>query len=232
MKKIEIRTADGICPAYDVGTGPSALLLIDGVGMRPAMLEMALRLSLGGYRVLMPDLFYRLGQYAPNDPEKMFADPELRNAWWKRIDGVLTPPLFLRDTEAYLAELAGPVGVTGYCMGGRLALIAAATFSDRIVAAAAYHPGNVATDAPDSPHRLAKNIKASVYIGAASEDPTFTPEQQQLLTTAFDAAHVKYQLEVYPAKHGWVPTDTPVHDAAAAEKHWQTLGALFGTALR
>jgi carboxymethylenebutenolidase len=38
---------------------------------------------------------------------------------------------------------------------------------------------------------------------------------------------VAFTLETYPAKHGWVPSDTPVHDAAAAERHWQTLFALL-----
>ena len=34
-----------------------------------------------------------------------------------------------------------------------------------------------------------------------------------------------------PAKHGWVLRDTPVYDAAAAERHWQTLLALFEATL-
>ncbi len=232
MKQIEIRTADGVCPAYDVGEGPSVLLLIDGIGMRPAMQEMAARLAEAGYRVLVPDLFYRLGAYPPNDPAKLFSDPALRAAWWKQLEGAASSEKLLRDLGAYLGVLEGPVGVTGYCMGGRLAIAAAGAYPERIVAAAAYHPGNVVTDAPDSAHLLVPAIRAQIYVGAASDDPTFPPEQQQRLTAAFDAAHVRYQLEVYPAKHGWVPRDTPIHDAAAAEKHWQTLEALFATALR
>lgn len=232
MKQIAIRTAAGVCPAYDVGTGPSVLLLIDGIGMRPAMQTMAERLAAAGYRVLMPDLFYRLGPYTAYEPALLFRDLEIRTEWWKRLATVASTELIVHDIKAYLAELDGPVGVTGYCMGGRLALAAAGTYPDRIVAAAAYHPGNVATDAPDSAHLLAPNITARVYVGAASDDATFPVEQQQRLTTAFDAAHVRYQLEVYSAKHGWVPTDTPVHDPAGAEKHWQTLEALLSRTLR
>jgi carboxymethylenebutenolidase len=232
MRQIAIRTADGRCPAYDAGTGPGVLLLIDGIGMRPAMQTMAERLASAGYRVLMPDLFYRLGAYTAYEPAKLFGDPDIRTEWFKRVSAIATPELILRDIEAYLGELAGPVGVTGYCMGGRLAIAAAGTYPDRIVAAAAYHPGNVATDAPDSAHLLAPKIKAEVYVGAASDDATFPIEQQQRLTAAFDAARVRYQLEVYPAKHGWVPSDTPVHDPAAAEKHWQTLEALLARVLR
>lgn len=231
MKQLSIQTDDGVCPAFDFGAGPSVLFFIDGVGMRPAMHAMGERLAAAGYRVLMPDLFWRLGPYTAPDPAKVFTDPVVRADWWKRAMSAASAELIMRDTKAYLAELHGKIGVTGYCMGGRMALTAAGTYPDRIVAAAAYHPGNAATDAADSPHLLAPKIKARIYVGAASDDPTFPPEQQQRLASALQAAHVDYKLEVYPAKHGWVPSDMPVHDPAAAEKHWQTLEALFANTL-
>lgn len=229
MKQISITTDDGICPAYEFGGGPSVLFFIDGIGMRPAMQEMGERLGAAGYHVLMPDLFWRLGPYTAPDPAKFFADPEARAAWLKLAPGL---ELVMRDTRAYLAALPGKVGITGYCMGGRLALAAAGTYPERVVAAAAYHPGNVATEAVGSPHLLAPRMKAQLYIGGASDDPVFPVEQQERLTAALKAAQVEYQLEIYPAKHGWVPSDAPMHDPAAAEKHWQTLEALFARTLK
>jgi carboxymethylenebutenolidase len=144
----------------------------------------------------------------------------------------------MRDTRAFLDHIAaqpdvrpGPVAVTGYCMGARMALSAAGTYPDRITAVAGYHPGNLANDAADSPHLLAANIRARVYIGAASEDPSFPDEQKQKLDEALTAAGVDHVIETYPARHGWVPTDTPVYDAAQAERHWQTLEALLARSL-
>ena len=232
MKQISITTDDGVCPAFDFGSGPSVLFFIDGIGMRPALQEMGERLAATGYRVLMPDLFWRMGPYTAPDPKKLFSDPEVRADWFKRAQAAASVALIMSDTKAYLAELSGKVGVTGYCMGGRMALAAAALYPDRVVAAAAYHPGQLATDAPDSPHLLADKIKAKLYIGAASDDASFPPEQQERLSAALQAAHVDFKLEVYPAKHGWVPSDTPVHDEAATEKHWQTLDSLLASTLR
>jgi carboxymethylenebutenolidase len=232
MKQISITTDDGVCPAFDFGSGPSVLFYIDGIGMRPAVHELGERLAATGYRVLMPDLFWRMGPYTAPDPKKLFSDPELRADWFKRAQGAASVALVMRDTKAYLAELSGKVGITGYCMGGRLAISAAGTYPDRVVAAAAYHPAQLASDAPDSPHLLADRIKAKLYIGAASDDASFPPEQQERLAAALQAAHVDFKLEVYPAKHGWVPSDTPVHDEAATEKHWQTLDSLLASALR
>ena len=61
---------------------------------------------------------------------------------------------------------ADKIGVTGYCMGGTLAIRAAATFPDRIAAAAAFHAGHVVTEGPDSPHLQVKNITNRKYVYA------------------------------------------------------------------
>src|SRR5690349_14408600 len=82
--RIEIKTADGVAPAFEFGapSSPKVLMLIDGLGMRPAMHEIAERIAAAGFRVLMPDLFYRMGAYTSPDPTKLFTDPEVRAAWW------------------------------------------------------------------------------------------------------------------------------------------------------
>jgi carboxymethylenebutenolidase len=64
------------------------------------------------------------------------------------------------------------------------------------------------------------------------EDPSFPDEQKQRLEQALTAAGVAFQLETFPCRHGWVPSDTPVHDPAGAERHWQTLLDLFEGTLR
>jgi carboxymethylenebutenolidase len=231
--RIELRTEDGTCPAYVYGdaAAPSVLMYIDGIGMRPAIQAVAERVAALGYHVLLPDLFYRMGPYTAPDPKALFSDPEVRAAWFQKARAAISPALAMRDTRTYLEHLPGKVAVTGYCMGGRMALIAAGTYPDRIVAAGIYHPGDLATDAPDSPHLLAGKITATVYVGAAMEDQSFPAAQIQKLDDALTAAKVDHVIEVYPARHGWVPSDTPVHDAAAADKHYQTLAALLAKTL-
>jgi carboxymethylenebutenolidase len=237
--KVEIETNDGICPAYvyrpaSSGRWPGVLVFMDGLGIRPAMLEVGERLAGNGYFVLLPDLYYRSGPYEPMNAGAVFTDPEQRRVLMEKFFALATPARIMSDTAAFLDYLAtqrdvkrGGIGTTGYCMGGLMSLTAAGTYPDRIAAAASYHGGRLATDAPDSPHLLAPKMKARVYVAGAIEDQSFPDDMKARLEAALTSAGVEHTVETYPARHGWVLRDTPVFDAAAAERHWQTLLALF-----
>jgi carboxymethylenebutenolidase len=243
MQQITIQTRDGHCRSFVFrpdGTGPwpAVLVYMDGLAIRPAMLEIGERLAASGYFTLLPDLFYRSGPYEPMDPKRVFADPEQRRILMEKFMAPATPANVMADTAAFLEFIAaqpdvkpGPVGVTGYCMGGLMALTAAGTYPQRIAAAASYHGGRLATEAPDSPHRLAGTMTARIYVAGATEDASFPPEMKSRLQEALTQAGVTHLIETYPARHGWVFRDTPVYDAAAAERHWQTLLALFASTL-
>ncbi len=236
---LEIETADGTCPThayYPEGAGPwpGVIMFMDGIGMRRALEDMAARLSNAGYYVLLPDLFYRVG-YKGEHGMKMFSDPAARDDFMTRLAPSAAPDNIMRDMQAFLDQLASTdrvmhekVGITGYCMGGRLAFIAAGTYADRIAAAAAYHPSGLATDKPDSPHLLAPKMRAQIYVGGAIEDQGFDDAQKARLEHALTEAGVYHKVETYNAHHGWVPADTPAHDVVETERHWHTLLDLFG----
>jgi carboxymethylenebutenolidase len=244
MTEIEIATANGTCPSYvyrPTGSGPwpAVLVFMDGLGIRPAMLEVGERLATHGYFVLLPDLFYRSGRYEPMDPHKVFSDPEQRKVLMEKFFAHATPANIMSDTRAFLDTLAaqpdvkpGPIGTTGYCMGGLMSLTAAGTYPDRIAACASYHGGRLATAAPDSPHLLAPKIRARVYIAGATEDGSFPDDMKARLEEALTRAGVDHRIETYPAKHGWVFRDTPSYDPAACERHWHTLVALLDAKLK
>jgi len=241
---VTIETQSGRCeasifrPEGSAGPWPAVLLFMDGVGIRPALFEMGERLASHGYYVLLPDLFYRAGPYTAPDPGALFSDPELRQAWVSKYIMSLTAENAREDTRAFLDFLAAQpdvlqpkVGTTGYCMSGKFSIAAAGNFPDRVAAAASYHGGRFPADAADSPYELAPRIKARVYIAGAPEDhPDGVKER---LEEAFSKAGVEHKVETYEGvRHGWVPSDTPVHDKAAAERHWQTLFDLFDSTLK
>jgi carboxymethylenebutenolidase len=232
--KIEIKTDDGTCPAYVFdGGGPGVLVYMDGIGIRPAIVEVAERIANHGYRVLLPDLYYRIGPYEPLDPVKLFSDPEMLAALRTKLMPTATQANIMRDTRAFLDYLGnGKIGTTGYCMGGGLSLAAAGYYPDRVAAAASFHGARLATDDPTSPHLLASKIKARVYVAGAIEDANFPDEQKQRLDAALTEAGVDHEVLTYPARHGWVPRDTPVHDPVQADRHFTELFKLFDETLR
>jgi carboxymethylenebutenolidase len=244
MHKIEIKTRDGLCPSCvfrPAGSGlwPAVLIFMDGLGIRPAVLEIGERLSAHGYYALLPDLFYRSGPYAPMDPHAIFGDPKQRKVLTDKYFALATQANIMSDTRAFLDHLAaqpdvrrGAIGTTGYCMGGFMSLSAAGTYPDRIAATASYHGGRLATDAAESPHLLAPRIKSRVYIAGAIEDQTFPDDMKKRLEEALTRANIDHKIETYPAKHGWVFRDTPAYDAAASQRHWQSMLALFDATLR
>jgi carboxymethylenebutenolidase len=149
-----------------------------------------------------------------------------------------TVDMVVRDATAFVDFLEtvpekkpGGVGTTGYCMGGRLSLITAANLGERIAASASFHGGNIAKDDPDSPHHKAAAIKATVYVAGAIEDQSFPDEQKDLLEKALTEAGVAHTIETYPAHHGFAVPDNASYDEAAAERHWQAMENLFGSAL-
>ena len=243
---VTITMPDGDSRAFfftpDSGDGPwpATILYMDAPAIRPAMFEMGERLAQAGFYVLLPDVFWRAGPYPPLDIVKARAgDPEM-GALFAKLRASTDAEKQMADTRDYLDWLttqpkakAGKVGVTGYCMGGGIALRAAGTFPDRIAAAASFHGGNMATDAEDSPHRLAPRITARLLIAGADEDRSFDAAQCERLDAALKAAGVDAEVSIWQgAKHGWVPTDMPVYNKDAAERHWVELVALFDETLK
>ena len=240
---VDIPTEDGTADAYlahpaDGEPHPGVLLYQDAFGLRPRLRSMADRLAAAGYTVLVPNVFYRHGR-TPLGELPEFIDPSADPTLWQRIRPVmssLTPEQIGRDADAFLGFLAdspfvarGPVALTGYCMGARLALRTAATHPDRVAAAAGFHGGNLVTDAPDSPHRGVEHVTAELYFGFADQDASMPAEQIRELGEALDAAGVRYTSEVYPgAQHGYTQADTPAYDQQADERHWAALLALLG----
>lgn len=233
---VTIKTRDGVCPASvftpngTTGPWPAVIFFMDGFGIRPVMWEMAQRLADSGYLVLLPDLYYRTGRYAPMIPSRIVADPKLREEFMKLVSS-LNRDQKVSDAGAFIEFLQSRTdvrgerfAVTGYCMGGNVSLTAAGAFPGRFAAVASFHGSNLATDQPDSPHRLVKNISGRVYIGGAVEDKSFGDEQQDRLEQALTGAGVEHLIEIYPgARHGFAVADHPAYDRTAAERHWKAL---------
>jgi carboxymethylenebutenolidase len=237
---LQIPTADGQADAFaafpdDGERHPGVLLYTDAFGLRPELEKKARELAAHGYYVLVPNLYYRHGP-APVTELPQHIGEELRPAIIARLMPLLeahTTERILRDADAYLGFLttrpevgAGPAAVLGYCIGGALAMRTAAAYPARVAAVAAFHPGFLVTDAPDSPHRLLAGLTARVHLGLSEND--MRPEDISELNQALDAAGAGYTTEIYPgAVHGYTMSDTDAFNPAALRRHWDRLLSLL-----
>jgi carboxymethylenebutenolidase len=238
-KTLQIPTAGGQADAFAAfpdagGRRPGVLMYPDGFGIRPVLREMARELAGHGYYVLVPNLFYRHGP-APVIELPEHIGEEVRPALMAQLMPLIeahTAERVLSDADAYLRFLttqpevaAGPVAVTGYCIGGLLAMRTAAAHPDQVAALAAFH-GPVGVDGPGA----FAGITAQVHFGHAESD--LTPEALGELNRALDAAKVDYTSEIYPGTvHGFTMSDTDAFNSAALQRHWDRLLSLLGRTL-
>jgi len=243
QRTVEIEASGGICPAalsIPVGEGPwpAVIMFPDAGGMRDTMRQMGERLSNLGYVVLVPDFYYRNGPYDPVDMRTAFSNQETMEKIMGMMRGY-SSEMAVKDAADFVDYLdslpekrRGGIGTTGYCMGGRLSLIAAAHLGARIAAAASFHGGGIAKeDDPNSPHHRASAITATVYVAGAIEDQSFSDEDKELLEKSLTEAGVSHTIETYPAHHGFAVSDNASYDEAAAERHWQAMKILFASVL-
>jgi carboxymethylenebutenolidase len=239
---IELEAADGVAEAYLTGRpgAPGVLFYVDAIGLRPRIEEMADRIASWGYVVLAPHVFYRDGRAAELAPAQDLREPGAREAFFAGGVGdrvsAMTPDRSTPDAAAFVAALLehaadGPIGVTGYCMGARLAVRAAGQFPGTVAAVGGFHGGGLVTDAADSPHRSIDASTADYVFGHADRDPGMTPEHVAALEeTLAGRPHLN---EIYPdAPHGYTMADTSVYQEAGAERHFAELEALFARTLR
>ena len=238
-KTLHIPTADGPADAFAAfpdagGRRPGVLMYPDGFGIRPALRQMAVELAGHGYYVLVPNIFHRHGPAPLIELPEHIGD-EVRPAIFARLMPMIKAHTAERardDAGAYLRFLttqpevsAGPVAVTGYCIGGLMAVRTAAAHPAQVAAVAGFH----APVGADGPEVLA-GLTATVHFGHAAGD--MTPGALTDLNETLDAAGVSYTSEIYPGTvHGFTMSDTDAFDPAALRHHWDRLLSLLASSL-
>jgi carboxymethylenebutenolidase len=234
-RQLDIKTRDGATTTFIVhpergGPHPVILFYMDAPAIREELRDMARRFATSGYYVVLPNLYYRAGvmEIGP------LADPSVRERMMELMAG-LTIEMVMSDTEGLIAFIdkdpaagAGPMGSVGYCMSGQFSINAAATFPDRIAAAASMYGTYLVTDKPNSPHLAARKAKGELYFGCAETDRWAPMELVDNLKASLAADKVAAEVEIYPGvEHGFAFPQRPAYDKPAAERHWERLNDLF-----
>ncbi len=185
-KNVDIRTADGTadCELFSPdGTGPwpGVIMYPDIGGLRPVFRDMARRLASDGYVVLVPNPFYRLSR-APVYRDFKFGDEKTTERMGE-VRKVVTPEGTEHDAHAFVSflgaqpQVMGKISTVGYCMGGGMAMRAAAAEPDKIAAAVSFHGSQLASDDPKVRIRLPRRSRRGCISVSRSKTAPCRPKQ-------------------------------------------------------
>jgi carboxymethylenebutenolidase len=126
---VEFRSNGGTCPGYlatsESGEGPGLIVIQEWWGLVPHITDVADRFAAEGFVALAPDLYRGEAASEPDGAGKLMMGLNLEQAA-KDLSGAVD--LLLERTGR------GAVGVTGFCMGGGLALYLATLRPDAVSA--------------------------------------------------------------------------------------------------
>ncbi|MES1264801.1 MAG: dienelactone hydrolase family protein, partial [Variovorax sp.] len=203
------------------GSGPGLVLAQEIFGVNQTMREVADYYAEEGYVVLVPDLFWRqqpdveLG-YSPDDWQRAFA-------FYKGFDEARG----MEDMQAAITALRGrpevqgaKVGVLGFCLGGKLAYLAACR-TDADAAVGYYGVGiDAALDEAD-------RIRCRLALHVAELDGFCPPEARERIVSAL-RGRPNVEVHVYPGvDHAFARVGGEhYHRASALMAHERSIGAL------
>ena len=203
-----------VTPSNLTDKAPMVLVVHENRGLNPYIKDVARRLAKVGFVAFAPDALFPLGGYPGNDDEGRAMQKSLDRA--KIEADFIAASTFLNDHE--LSN--GKLGVVGFCFGGYISNMLAATIPDMIDAAVPFY----GTPAKEP---AVKNVKGPLLIQFAEMDKRVNatwPDYEALLKEK----KVNYQAFTYPnTNHGFHNDSTGRYNEAAAELAWQRTTTFF-----
>ena len=189
------------------GNAKGAVMLVhEWWGLNEHIRDVSNRLAREGFTVFAVDLYG--GKVAQDEAT---AQQYLNSMDWKHAGDVLR-----RAAQALRQRKPDTkVGVTGFCMGGAVALAAAA--NDPELAACVPFYGILGEDKAD-----VTKIRASVLGHYAKQDDWCAPDRVDALEKKLKAAHVPAEFHRYEAQHAFFnDTRANVYSKPNAELAWK-----------
>jgi carboxymethylenebutenolidase len=214
---VEFKSNGGTCTGYLAGSsGPGVIVIQEWWGLVPHITDIADRFAAEGFVALAPDMYHGEATDEPDLAGKLLMSMNLATAG-KDLSGAVD--LLLERTGRT------KVGVTGFCMGGGLALMAACLRPDAIAAAAPFY-GGMRPDTVIEWDNLAAVVEGHY---AATDRGTAAPEAVKELEATLRAKGKNATFHVYPGtQHAFFNDTRPeVYDAAVAKTSWDRTLALF-----
>jgi carboxymethylenebutenolidase len=210
--------------------------LMEAFGLNEHIKSVASRLAREGYVTVAPDVYYR----EPNRVAGYDNLPEairlMMNLWDSKI---------LSDIDAVISFLQKQpnvkpdrIGMTGFCMGGRITFLTACN-NTAVKAAVPFYGGGIATimrpsdHTPIAPLEYADKLEAPMLLFFGEQDAFIPPEQVDKIKARLAELGKDAETVIYPgADHGFFCDERLSYNAGAADDAWKRMTSFFARHLK
>ena len=207
-----------VTPKTVNGKLPVVLVIHENRGLNPYIKDVARRLAKAGFIAFAPDVLHPLGGYPGNDDEGKKMQRSLDKA--KVEQDFIAAATFLKAHP----QSSGKLGAVGFCFGGYVVNMLAATVPDVLDAGVPYYGTPAKAE-------LRKNMKAPLLIQLAELDKRvngYWPEHE----TDLKKYDVDYVMHMYKgANHGFHNDSTGRYVPEMADLSWDRTLAFFSKQL-
>ena len=227
---IDIPAPGGALPAFlarpqDASPAPAVLVIQEAFGLNAHIKDVARRIAAEGYVALAPDLYWRGGKGRTTGYDHL---PEAIALMQSLNDKDVVADL--RSAIAHLEKQpfvrANRIGITGFCMGGRVSYLAACELPDKIKASAPFYGGGI-------PVEKTEKLRCPVLAFFGEKDAFIPLDTVKALDAQAKRHGKKVETVVYPgADHGFFCNERGSYQAAAAKDAWERLKKFFAAHLK
>jgi carboxymethylenebutenolidase len=198
---------------------------MEAFGLNDHIKDVTRRIAAEGYVALAPDMYYR-------ESNAVVGYDQLPDAI--RLMSTLQDDKIVADVASAVAYLKADnavrpdrIGITGFCMGGRISFLAAAANPD-IKAAAPFYGGGIAGLLDRAP-----KITAPLLLFFGDQDPFIPNEQVDQIKTTLKNLNKDAEVVVYPgAPHGFFCNERDSYRKDAAANAWERLKTFLARHLK
>jgi carboxymethylenebutenolidase len=230
-RSINIKTPDGSMPAHvarpkgQSGKLPALIVVQEAFGLNDNIKKIANRIAAEGYQTAAPNFYYREGG-------KVVGYDQLQDAIGLMIRW--TDAQIVADARATVAALeadsgvrADRIGITGFCMGGRVSYLAACE-SPAIRAAVPFYGGGIAGQqfgpGATAPVSLTAKMRAAIQLHFGEKDAFIPLSAVEEIRQALEREKKEYEIHVYKgAGHGFFCEERADYNAEAAKLAWERM---------
>ncbi len=227
---VQVKAADGEMPGFlarptAAGKYPAIIVVMEAFGLNDHIRDVAKRIAAEGYVALAPDVYYR-------EKDAVVGYDNLPEAI--RLMTCLNDGSIVKDISATVAYLQGQefvrtdrIGMTGFCMGGRITFLSACRVRG-LAAAAPFYGGGIGGLLGD-----ADKASCPLLFFFGDQDPFIPNEEVERIKTTLARLGKPSEVVVYPgAPHGFFCNERESYRPDAAKDAWERLKKFFAAHLK